>query len=114
MLSIRLVALALVSVGLSSLAQLAFKYGMMRPEVQSAVASDSWVSRLIGSLSNPGVLGGFSLVGVSGVLRGLRAVALEGGAMAAGPVEAGRFRRLPVRRPRIRDHPAVRCPAVRR
>lgn len=68
MLSIRLVGLALVSVALSSLAQLAFKYGMTRPEVQIAVASESWVSRLVAALSNPAVLGGFALYGLSAVL----------------------------------------------
>lgn len=68
MLTIRLLALALVSVALSSLAQLAFKYGMMRPDAQSAVASASWASRLVGVLSSPAVLGGFALYGLSALL----------------------------------------------
>ena len=68
MLTIRLVALALVSVGLSSLAQLAFKYGMMRPDTQSALAASSWVSRLTGVLGTPAVLAGFALYGLSALL----------------------------------------------
>jgi multidrug transporter EmrE-like cation transporter len=64
-------ALALVSVALSALAQIVFKLGVSQPAVQTALAqvgTNPWYRTGTAVLLNPAVLGGFALYGVSAVV----------------------------------------------
>lgn len=65
-----LLLLAVVSVGLSASAQIAFKTGMSRPSVQAALASptSSLFERVLTVGTSPGVVAGFALYALSAVL----------------------------------------------
>jgi multidrug transporter EmrE-like cation transporter len=60
-------ALILVSVSLSALAQISFKFGVSAVRA-SAHAPDSAVARIVGMLTTPGVLIGLMLYGVGTLL----------------------------------------------
>jgi multidrug transporter EmrE-like cation transporter len=62
--------LALISVVMSALAQMSFKWGMSRPAMQSVLgAGERDLTALLTQLvTNPGVLTGFALYGTSALL----------------------------------------------
>lgn len=65
----RVFLLALLSVALSAMAQLAFKSGMMRPEMQALISAPmTWGERVFTILLNPWVLGGLGLYALSAVI----------------------------------------------
>lgn len=60
--------LILLSVSLSAVAQVLFKFGMSSESVRTAMAGGSAVRTALAVFLNPGVLGGLSLYGVGTVL----------------------------------------------
>ncbi|HEY0941144.1 MAG TPA: SMR family transporter [Steroidobacter sp.] len=69
--NLRMLALAIVSVALSALAQMAFKWGMSQAAVQHAVAASSsarWMQTLLPIVTSPAIIAGFALYAGSALL----------------------------------------------
>jgi multidrug transporter EmrE-like cation transporter len=61
----RLFILILISVTLSAVAQIGFKAGMASPAIQRALRMDGWVELSFAAFTNPYVVGGLILYGLS-------------------------------------------------